>query len=408
MRTSAETPTATHLALRTRSFRLLTAIWVAANTADSLLTLFLAVWVKDLTGSNAYAGLVLASVGIPALFAPALGLVVDRTSRRRFLASTYGIGALALLLLLFVRDANDAWLVLVVAIAYGAASCATSAAQSGLLRDLVPDSALGAANGRLSTIDSAFRLAMPVLGAAGYAVVGAIPLVLAAAAGFTAAGLLALRIRVRESPPAPRAERFAGAVTAGFRHLRSTPPLGRLTLALGIGFGATGMINGVAFAVVDEGLNLPPEALGPLTSAQGVAAVIGGLTAARALTRWGAQRTVALALVLVGLGVIPMLWSSVVLVALGMGAVGAGVTWAVVAFATERQVRTAPQLQGRTQAAGAVVLQVPQLFLALTAAAVVDIVDFRALVAACAVGVIGSATVAWPARRADARPPARG
>jgi hypothetical protein len=174
-----------------------------------------------------------------------------------------------------------------------------------------------------------------------------------------------------------------------------------------MGFGATGMINGIAFAVIDQGLNLPPEALGPLTSAQGAAAVIAGLTAARALSRWGAQRTVALALVLVGLGVLPMLWSSVVLVALGMGAVGAGVTRAVVALTTERQVRTAPQLQGRAQAAGAVLLQVPQLFLALTAAALVDVVDFRALVAACAVGVVGSATVAWRAGAADAAPAAR-
>jgi predicted MFS family arabinose efflux permease len=407
MNPSAGIATAARVALRTRPFRLLTAIWVAANTADSLLTLFLAVWVKDLTGSNAYAGLVLASVGIPALFAPALGLVVDRTSRRRFLASAYGIGALALLLLLLVRDADDAWLVLLVAIAYGTVGCATGAAQSGLLRDILPDSALGRANGRLATIDQTFRLAVPVVGAAAYALVGVLPLVLVAVAGFAAACLLALRIRVHESPPAPRVERFADAVTAGFRHLRRTPPLGRLTLALGMGFGATGMINGIAFAVIDQGLNLPPEALGPLTSAQGVAAVIAGLTAARALSRWGARRTVALALVLVGLGVLPMLWSSVVLVALGMGAVGAGVTWAVVAFTTERQVRTAPQLQGRAQAAGAVVLQVPQLFLALTAAALVDVVDFRALVAACAVGVAGSATVAWRARTETRAAPLR-
>jgi len=112
---------------------------------------------------------------------------------------------------------------------------------------------------------------------------------------------------------------------------------------------------------------------------------------------------VALALVLVGLGVLPMLWSSVVLVALGMGAVGAGVTGAVVAFTTERQIRTAPQLRGRPQAAGAVVLQVQQLLLALTAAAMVDVVDFRALVAAMRHGrcLLGHRRMARPYGRRD-------
>ncbi|HEY0216547.1 MAG TPA: MFS transporter [Cellulomonas sp.] len=381
-------------ALRTRSFRLLTAVWTAANLADSVLSLILAVWVKDLTGSNAAAGLVLAAMGLPALATPLIGHLVDRVSRRRVLAAAYAVGAASLLALLAVHGPGGAWLVLAVTVVYATVGYTTGAAQSGLLRDLLPDEALGVANARLTTIDQSFRLAMPVLGAAVYAVVGPLPLVVAAAAGFAVAALLATRLRVQETSPEPVTEPFRRAVTAGFRHLRRTPPLGTLTVALGVGLGATGMVNGVAFAIVDRGLGLPPEMLGPITSAQAVTAVVAGLTAARLLARWGAPRLMTASLLLAGAGVLPLLGSNLIGVALGMAALGAGVTWAVVAFVTERQVRTPAGLQGRAQAAGAMVLSAPQLVLAVAAAAVVDLVDYRWLVAACALGLAVSALVA--------------
>ncbi|GIG39260.1 MFS transporter [Cellulomonas phragmiteti] len=398
-------PAPARAALRSRDMRLLTGVWTAANLADSLLTLILAVWVKDLTGSDALAGLTLASLGVPALFTPVIGHVVDRTSRRRLLAGAYAVGGLTLLPLLAVRGPAGAWLVLAVTVVYATVGYTTAAAQSGLLRDLLPDAALGAANGRLTTIDQSFRLTMPVLGAGVYALAGPLPLVVAAVVAFAVAALLALRLRVRETPPEPHGEPFRRAVTAGFRHLRRTPPLGTLTLALGLGFGVTGMINGVAFAVLDRSLGLPPEMLGPLTSAQAATAVVAGLTAARLLARWGAPRLVAGALLLAAAGVVPLLGTSVVGVVVGMGAIGAGVTWAVVGFVTERQVRTPPTLQGRVQAAGALVLHVPQLALALTAASLVDVVDHRVLVAVCAAGLAASAVLASRAGRGQPRGP---
>jgi len=385
-------------ALRSPGFRLLTAVWVAANLADSLLALILAVWVKDLTGSDAAAGLTLAAFGLPALATPLIGHLVDRVSRRRVLVVAYAVGAAALLALLPVRGPAGAWVVLGVTVVYATVGYTTGAAQSGLLRDLLPDAALAPANGRLTAIDQSFRLAMPVAGAVVYAAAGPRPLVVVAVAAFAASAVLAARLRVQETPPDPGHEPFARAVTAGFRHLRRTPPLGRLAVTLGIGFGVTGAINGVAFAIVDRGLGLPPEALGPLTSAQAVTAVVAGLTADRLIARWGATRLVAVALLVAAAGVVPLAGSSLVGVALGLGAVGAGVTWAVVAFVTERQVRTPPTLQGRVQSAGALLLNAPQLALAVVAAAVVDAVDHRVVVLVCAAGLLGSALLAATAR----------
>jgi MFS family permease len=398
--TSEAAPPHPRAALRSPAFRLLTAVWVAANFADSLLALILAVWVKDLTGSDAAAGLTLAAFGLPALATPLIGHLVDRVSRRRVLVVAYAVGAAALLALLPVRGASGAWVVLGVTVVYATLGYTTGAAQSGLLRDLLPDAALAPANGRLTAVDQSFRLAMPVVGAVVYAAAGPKPLVVAAAAAFAVSAVLAARLRVRETPPEPGHEPFARAVTAGFRHLRRTPPLGRLAVTLGIGFGVTGAINGVAFAIIDRGLGLPPEALGPLTSAQAVTAVVAGLTADRLIARWGASRLVAVALLVAAAGVVPLAGSSLVGVALGLGALGAGVTWAVVAFVTERQLRTPPTLQGRVQSAGALLLNAPQLGFAVAAAAVVDAVDHRVVVLACAAGLLGSALLAATARPA--------
>jgi MFS family permease len=139
--------------------------------------------------------------------------------------------------------------------------------------------------------------------------------------------------------------------------------------------------------------------LGPITSAQAVTAVVAGLTAARLIARWGAPRLVAVAMLLAGAGVVPLLGGSLVGVVVGMGLLGAGITWAVVGFVTERQVRTPATMQGRVQSAGAMVLNVPQLGLAVAAAAVVDLVDYRWLVLVCAVGLAGAALLAEAAAR---------
>ncbi len=386
-------------ALRSPGFRLLTAVWVAANLADSLLALILAVWVKDLTGSDGAAGLTLAAFGLPALASPLIGHLVDRVSRRRVLVVTYALGAAVLLPLLAVRDAGAAWVVLVVTVAYATVGYTTGAAQSGVLRDLLPDADLPVANGRLTTIDQAFRLVMPVVGALVYSAVGPRPLVLAAAGAFAVSAALAARIRVRETPPEGSTAPWRREVVAGFRHLRRTPPLGALTAALGLGFGVTGLVNGVAFALVER-LGLPAAALGPLTSAQAVAAVVAGLTGARLVARLGAPRVVSLGLALAALGTAPLLGTSVVGVALGMASLGAGITWAVIGFVTERQVRTPSRLQGRVQAAGAMLLSVPQTALALLGAAAVGAVDLRLLIAVVVAGLVAAALVALRGARA--------
>ncbi|MHA7132590.1 MFS transporter [Oerskovia turbata] len=396
--------------LRTRPFRLLTVAWGFTNFADSVLAVILAVWVKDLTGSNGTAGLVFAALGLPALVSPLLGQVADRVSRRRMMVVVYLVGALSLLTLFAVRGPGQVWLIFLVTVVYSSIGFATAAAQSGLIRDLLPDEALGAANGRLTTIDQTFRLVMPVVGAGVYVAVGPLPLVVSAVVAFVVAALVVSRIVLVETPPTPHDERepFLAEVTAGFRHLLRTAPLGVLTVALAVAFGAVGVLNAVSFAVIENGLGLGPEMLGPIISVQGVTAIVAGLTAARMIRRIGSQRLVALALGIVTLGILPAVGTSLVAIIAGMGAIGLGVTWAIVGFVTERQLKTPATLQGRTSAATNMLLNVPQLAMTVVAAAVVGAVDYRLLVGATAAGIAASALLALKASWSPARDESRG
>lgn len=383
-------------ALRSPAFRRLTVAWGFTNFADSILALILAVWVKDLTGSDGLGGLVFAALGVPALVSPLLGQVADRVSRRRMMAVTYAAGSATLLALFAVRSADDVWIVFAVTVVYSSVGFATTAAQSGLVRDMLPDAALAAANGRLTTIDQVFRLTMPLVGAGVYVATGPLPLVAAAVVAFALAAAVVSRIRLAETPPTSRDERdpFRSELTAGFRHLLTTPPLGGLTVALLVGCAAVGLLNASSFAVIDRGLGLGPQMLGPVSSIQGATAIVAGLTAARLVACWGSPRLMAVGLGAVALGVLPTLGSSLPGILAGLGLVGLGMTWAIIGFVTERQVKTPPRLQGRVSAATNMLLNVPQLATTVLGAALLGLVDYRVLLGASALGIAAGAALA--------------
>ena len=375
--------------LRTPAFRWLTIGWVLTNISDSLLMLMLAVWVKDLTGSNAAAGITFALFGIPALFAPLLGNLADQVSRRRMLMVTYAIGAATLLPLFVVRDASQVWLIYLVTTAYSAIGYSTAAAQSGLLRDLLPDDELGPANGRFTMIDQGLRVVLPVIGAAIYAGIGMAPLIVTAIVGFSAAiGALAM-VKVSETPPTPADQRqgLFTEIAAGFRHLATTPPLGAQSITLTIVFGAAGLLNAVVFAILDA-FGVPPEMLGPLVVGQGIAGAIGGAVAPAIMRRIGRPRTIALGVAALGIGQVPLAGSLIWLAIAGIALVGFGVTLCVVAFVTERQIRTPATLQGRVSSASNVLLNLPSVVFTAAGAGLLGVIDYRALIIGSAVAAL--------------------
>jgi len=384
------------LAWRHGGFRQLTRAWVFTNIADSALYLSLAVWVKDLTGSNSAAALVMVALGLPALASPLLGHLADRVSRRRLLVVANAVVALAVLSLLAVGDASRVWLVYAVTLVYAGAAYLTAAAQSGLVRDLLDDEELPGANGMLSTIDQALRLVSPLAGAAVYAVAGPHVVAVATAACFAAAAVQLWRVRLAESGPTPVDERgsYLAEVSAGFRHLARTAALATPTVAIAVAFGATGMVNAAIFPVMEEGLGVPAAALGALVSLQGIGAVAGGASAAWAIKRLGERRVILVGLALLACGMTTLATPSLPAVVVGLAVGGAGVSWVVVAYVTLRQRLTPPHLQGRTAAASQLVFNLPQTAATAVAASVLAVVDYRLLVAATVLLVVVGAALA--------------
>ncbi|GAA5207673.1 MFS transporter [Microbacterium kyungheense] len=387
------------LAWSAPGFPRLAGAWVATNLGDSALYLMIAVWVKELTGSDIAAGFVFVALGVPAILAPFIGMMADRMPRRRLLVINNAVLVPVLLSLLLVSGAEQLWLVYAVMVVYSAAGYVTGSAQSGIIRAMLRDDQLASGNGVLSTIDNALRLVSPLIGTALYVWLGAPAVIVATAACFGVAAVVVAGLPVGAAAPVREARRgYFHELAAGFVQLFSPQSLRVVTIAVAIGFGATGLLNIVVFPALDA-MHADPAAIGVLVPIQGAGAVLGGVLSATLVTRWGEGRTAALGLLLVAAGSIPWAFGSVVAGAAGMFVLGLGIPLTVVAFATLRQRLTPDALQGRTGAAANVVINVPQTLASVVGAALLAVVDFRVLIWVSVVAVVLGAATALLARR---------
>src|SRR3954447_6792454 len=140
-------------------------LWVTGTgisvSGDAALSLALAVWVKDLTGSNGQAGLAfLAFVG-PRVLTPFTAVLADRLPRRRLVvALNLGLAAWVLLALL-VRGPHQVGLLYAVLVGVGLGTGLHHAAGGALLTAIVPKERLGAANALLRTVQEVGLLVAP-------------------------------------------------------------------------------------------------------------------------------------------------------------------------------------------------------------------------------------------------------
>jgi MFS family permease len=388
-------------ALSVAPFRRLALGWVFSNTGDSVLYLTLAIWMKDLTGSDAAAGLVFLFLGLPVLLAPFAGQLADRVRRRRLVVAVNLVEAAVVTSLLLVHDRGDAWIVYAVTFVYGVLTYVTSAAGSGLVRDLLDDDLLASGNGVLVTIDQGLRMISPLVGAGAYAVWGG-GAIAAVTAGMlvVAAGVVAT-VRVEESAPAAPVHGFWREMAAGFHHIAGVPLLKRVTTSMAVAFAITGLANTAIFALIDQGLGRSSAFFGVLAAVQGAGSVVGGITAAALVGRLGERRAVALGLGLLGatLGLAVVARTGPVLVCLLLG--GLSIPWIVVGYGTMRQRLTPPRLQGRVASAASMALNGPQTIGTALGAVLIAVVDYRILIVVMGV-VILLATV--PIARPEPRP----
>jgi MFS family permease len=347
---------------------------------DTALFLAVAVWVKILTGSNGAAGLIFFILGVPALFAPASGLLVDRVRRRPLLMlANVTTGAMVLLLLL-VHGKGDVWLIYLVVFLYGASYTIINSAQSAMFTVMLPRELLGENNAAMQTIWQALHLVGPMAGAALFAWRGGAFVAILDALTFFVAALAIGLVRVPEAAPERRSVRIEVELLAGVQHIIRTVRLRQLVLVGTLASCVFGFGQTVIFAVVDQGLHRPPTFLGVLVGVMGIGGLVGGVTAARVMSMFGEGMLTGLGLVFGAIGSPLLALPSLAAVVLGVILFGIGLPWIIVGTNTLVQRATPAPLQGRVSSAVGTMLGVPQIISIALGAALITVFDYRVLV----------------------------
>jgi MFS family permease len=381
-------------------------LWVVGTgvsvSGDAALSLAGSIWVKDLTHSNAQAGLAFLAFLAPRLLTPFTSVLADRLPRRPLVVVLNLVLAGWVSLALLVSGPGQVWLLYVVLFGVGLGTGLHHAAGSALLTRIVPSDRLGRTNALLRTVQEVGLLVAPVVGTALYVSVGARSVAVVDAATFLLCAGLVAAVRVREPRAAPRTGGRTAELVAGIAYVRRTPPLRAVVLAMGGALLAFGFFESIIFAVIDQGLHRTAAFLGVVTTVKGVGSVVGGLAAMRLLRRLPPGRDgwlTVLGLALLSAGSFGMLVPDVAAVLVAAAVLGLGIPTAIIGLLTVAQQQTPPDLQGRVSGAASTLVTAPQVLSVAVGAALIVRVDYRLLL--LVVGVVVAAAVAYlavPAR----------
>ena len=349
----------------------------ASMLGDSVMLLVLSMWVKTLTGSNSLAGLTFFFMVVPALFAPLIGVWIDRLRRKPLLVWGNLASAAVVAPLVLVRDAGDVWIIWAVSFGYGVSFIVLPAGLNGLLKELLPEHLLVEANASLQTTKEGFRLFGPLLGAAIFAGVGGWLVALIDVVSFLVAAAVIATIRLREEHPEPDPAPLRSQLTVGLRHLVADRLLKHLLVGFGLTLLVLGFTEAAIYALLD-GFDRPATYAGVLVSVQGVGAVLGGLVVSRLVKAHGEIAVAALGLLAMAIGSAGIAAAPTLAVVLAFTAVlGLSLPFVIVSYMTLLQRRTPQRVIGRVSAAVEVVLTTPQAVSLAVGSLLVVLIDWR-------------------------------
>jgi MFS family permease len=214
--------------LRHRDFRLLWLANSASVVGDRLVTVALALFVVELTGSATDLGIVLAAYSVPLVFFLLVGGVfADRLPRHLVAVVTDVVRCVlhGLLALLIVTGEVRIWQLVAIGVVFGTAEAFYRPAATGLLPQTVPEDEIQEANAATTMFGNIAEFAGPAL--ATVLVLGVSPAAAFAldALTFFVSALLLVRVRPRErGAPAPAAgapPSLLGDMRLGFDEVRS-------------------------------------------------------------------------------------------------------------------------------------------------------------------------------------------
>jgi MFS family permease len=384
-------------AFRTPGFTRLYTGLTASMLGDSIMLLTLSMWVKTLTGSNAQAGLTFFFMVVPSLFAPLMGVWIDRVRRQPFLVWGNLASAVMVLPLLLVRDASDVWIIWLVAALYGVSFIVLPAALNGLLKELLPDELLVDANASLQTTKEGFRIFGPLVGAGLFAWTGGWAVAVLDAASFVVAAAVIATIRLDEKRPAPDESHLLRQVAEGLRAVASDRVLANVLVGLGACLLVLGFTESSIYALLDA-FDKPATYAGVFVTVQGFGAVTGGLLAARLVRRTNEVTACVLALSVLAVSMLGVAVSPNVVVLLGFAAVmGLSIAPLFVSFMTLIQRRTPQEVMGRVSSSVEVVLSVPSAISLALGSLLVALLDWRVIF--LVIGLVIAVGAGWIALR---------
>ena len=219
-------------------FRRLFAAQVIALTGTGLLTVALALLAYDLAGRSAgvVLGTVLAIKMLAYVFvAPVMAVLTDRYPSRAVLVSADGVRALVAMLLPFV---GQTWQIYVLVFVLQAASATFTPRFQAIIPAVLPDEREYTRALSLSRLAYDLEaLLSPALAAAALLVLSYSSLFLATAAGFVCSGIVVWRSELPVRPPPDRSGPWRGRVLVGIRTMLGRHEL-RALLAMNISVAA--------------------------------------------------------------------------------------------------------------------------------------------------------------------------
>jgi MFS family permease len=359
------------------------------------MTLVAGIWVKELTGSSAKAGLVSACIYAGTMGAPIAGLIADRFPRRRLLLVLNLLSAATLLPLVLVSSRSLSWIVFVVMAIYGIEATLMDPAEDALFAQMFSTQFRQRINGWRLTIQETGRLAAPLLGAGLFELLGGGAVAALDAATFLFAALVITRLRTDDRTPSRTHEPLTHALTAGARHVLRTPAIRPVATATTLVMALSGMGVAAQYSLV-HGLGERPAFLGVLSALLGAGSIVASLTASRIIKRHG-ERTLAL-IGLVDFAAGNLLranhWLPAALI--GTAVLGFALPYVFLATLNVAQRATPNELQGRVSATLLFALFGPQALTQTIGSALITHLTYVEIYAASA--AVSLAIAGWLAK----------